>query len=345
MSERHSPRSLEQGFDALRESAGRAALPGDSYSRLVDKLERRTSTARRWRLGLAVAAPALAALVALGVWRLPRHHDVAGFEIVTLARRAEAQAGADGELAVAGAAELRATGSNATITVPERARLRREAAGVRLLAGRARFAVARQPQRAVFRVLVSHGVIEVRGTSFLVEQGETGGEVLLETGRVHFLAPDGRELQLAPGQRLRWPLPAATPPASAGSPTTETEPPDLTTPKAAPPRPDARPRPSPPEVRRYLTEIDALRIRRDYRALAQRLTALLAAGVDEPLAERLSIELSDVLTRHGGDRARACRHLTAHLRRYPHGGNRQELIRSATQLECRGYRAPAPGAQ
>jgi hypothetical protein len=111
------------------------------------------------------------------------------------------------------------------------------------------------------------------------------------------------------------------------------------------PRPGPRRYAPPAEVRRYLTEIDALRIRRDYPTLAKRLTAVLAAGVGEPLRERLSVGLGGVLPRHGGDRDRACRHLAAHLSRYPTGRNRQEMIRFARQLGCAGYGPRAPGTR
>lgn len=347
MSEIPPSRDLKEGFDALRTSAQRAALPGDSYGRLVEKIERRKRRTRQLRRWLLVATPALAGLVVLvvlAVWRLPGHRQVAGFEIVDLHSGAEASPTTDGELAVTGPATLRVPVAAATITVPKRARMRREARGVRLLRGRARFSVTPRPASVAFFVLVSHGRIEVVGTRFDVEQGVAGGEVLLETGRILFVAHDGRERLLAAGEGLRWPLPApATRPASSLPPLRE-EPP------ASAPASPRRPRPSRPEprrrartaeVRRYLTEIDALRIRRDYPTLAKRLGEVLAAGVDEPLRERLSVELSDVLTRHGNNRVRACRHLTAHLRRYPRGRNRQDLLRSAAELECAGFHAPA----
>jgi transmembrane sensor len=339
MREPDRPPSLERGFEALRATIGREVPPGASYARLVDTLERRARTARRWRLGLVVASSAAVVLMGLGVWRMTLRATGGGFAIVALGARGQAWVTPDGALEVSGGeVALRATELDAAITVLDRARLRREATGVRLVAGRARFVVTSRPDRAALRVLVSHGTITVWGTRFLVDQNEAGGEVWLEEGRIRFLAADGRERVLSPGERLRWPLAAdAPPPASSPTPPVASAPPPAAAAPPRLPRPGPRQRASAPEVRRYLAEIDALRIRRDYRELAKRLTAALAAGLDEPLAERLSVELGDVLARHSDDRDRACQQLAAHLRHYPRGRSRAEVIRTARQLRCVGH--------
>jgi hypothetical protein len=99
-------------------------------------------------------------------------------------------------------------------------------------------------------------------------------------------------------------------------------------------RAELAPAPAADPVRAYLTEIDALRIRHEYPALAQRLAEVIKSGVREPMRESLSLELCDVLVRHIHDRARACAYVAEHLGRYPEGSSTGDLKQSASRLRC-----------
>jgi hypothetical protein len=73
-------------------------------------------------------------------------------------------------------------------------------------------------------------------------------------------------------------------------------------------------------VENVVMRVAELRSRGLYAEAAAELGRALRAGYDGGAEERLSFELGSILTHHIGDRARACRHWTAHLRR--HGGGR-----------------------
>ncbi|MCA9707913.1 MAG: FecR domain-containing protein, partial [Myxococcales bacterium] len=87
----------------------------------------------------------------------------------------------------------------------ERARLRDDEGTVELREGTAMFDVteveAGQPPT---RIRVSHGIIEVLGTRFTIEQGPRGGHVDLFEGRIRFIGLDGSSTEIAPGQRYTW---------------------------------------------------------------------------------------------------------------------------------------------
>jgi hypothetical protein len=89
-------------------------------------------------------------------------------------------------------------------------------AGIRVRHGEAVFFVHKREPGEVFRVLVSHGTIEVVGTEFYVKQGEAGGTVHLANGRIIFHDDDGKITYMQPGDDLTWPHgQVETPPPAA----------------------------------------------------------------------------------------------------------------------------------
>ncbi len=80
-------------------------------------------------------------------------------------------------------------------------------AGIRVRRGEAVFFVHKRDEGEVFRVLVSHGSIEVVGTEFYVKQGDDSGSVHLANGHIIFHDDDGKISYLQPGDDLVWPHP------------------------------------------------------------------------------------------------------------------------------------------
>lgn len=81
----------------------------------------------------------------------------------------------------------------------------RDDGDLRLLDGTAMFDVTTVAKgEAPTRILVSHGVIEVLGTRFTIEQGPHGGHVDLFEGSIRFVDLEGVVTEIAPGQRHAW---------------------------------------------------------------------------------------------------------------------------------------------
>jgi transmembrane sensor len=207
--------------------------------------------------------------------------------------------------------------------------------------GRVKCRVRPRPSGDPARVFVSHGVIEVLGTTFVVAQRTDGGEVALVEGRIRFRGHDGVETELRPGERLSWPRPpaaasAAEPPASR--PASVAGRPPATRPAVA--STDGRAVQRRTDTESLYERVEALRAQERYREAAAELRRHLPGVRDQVTRERLSFELGTILTRHLRDPAAACRHWEAHLGE--HGAKRygaavEELRRS---LRCSGERAP-----
>ncbi|MEK7705423.1 MAG: FecR domain-containing protein [Myxococcota bacterium] len=317
MSEPHTQLRLRDAAAAGRRIIATTSLPSDSYPRLRERLASR----RRHRpLVFALAASTAVMLLAVGMWRARAPQIVCGFEVVARATGTVACSAADRT-----AVEVR----DATVTLRLRelatdivaapgTQLRRETAGIRLARGRATFAVGKRDPAAPLRVLVSHGVIEVVGTRFTVTQQRNAGDVALASGNIRFVASDGRVVHLTPGQSLSWPLP-----------TPQVVPHDVV---ESPARPEHRQRLARREI---LAELEDLRIRREYGTLARRLEGLLTTERREPLRERLSYELCDVLARHTKERQRACLQIETDLRQYPAGEYAAMLLALRSELACK----------
>jgi hypothetical protein len=345
MDSRKKP-NLRAGLAELDRLADKVALPADSYSQLVGRLEKRRN--RRTALRVTTLSLAVASLVLLAL--LARRPGTIGrFEIAARSEDFSWRLQENTVHVTSGSARFALRSSRAQIGVRSGSRLRAEEAGVRVLGGSADFDVEPHGSAIALKVLVSHGTIEVTGTRFLVEQGDLGGTVVLHRGQIRFVASSGENRLLVPGDRLAWPL-LPSPAPSTARPATEAAPSAATLDGTRAPR-DARAKPaarpalaqeaqSPPAepvaeaMRKYLTEIDALRIRHDYAGLAARLEAVLRTSVREPMRESLSYELADVLLHKTADHDRACVQVAGHLRRYPAGAYSQRLKNAATAMHC-----------
>jgi hypothetical protein len=357
MSDRGARRDLDRTLEALRARVERSSASADAFGHLGARIEARAARARRVRVAVLATGCAAAVVAAVVGWRLTRPVEAAGFRVAAASRDFRFQVAGDGALqATGGEARLEVPALAARVELRGPARVRREGAGVRVVAGRAAFEVEPRPGPSLV-VYVSAGRIEVLGTRFAVEQGEGGGEVRLERGAIRFVAADGREVRLAPGERLTWPLPPPPPP----TPPPREEPPPAPPPPPAPaPRPAPHghrsgsagvapapgPAPTPPgaapppalaeaqreEQRRILGELDGLRMRDEQELLARRLDEILAGQVAEPLRERLSFDRCDLLARR--DPRRACEEIARHLAAYPDGEYTSRLARIRTTSRC-----------
>lgn len=211
--------------------------------------------------------------------------------------------------------------------------LRREAHGVRLVRGRIDVTAAHRPRSAApATILVSHGAIEVMGTSFTVVQDRAGGRVALRDGNIRFRTGDGTVVGLRPGEALDWPLPPAVPlPSSLPAPPT---PPRAMTPAAAraPTAASAAARPAADEA--LLDHVEELRSRGQFEQAARALRRALSAP-SSPMREQLSFELGSLLTHQIRDGRRACAQWAWHYRHFPDGRYRDEVARARGALACR----------
>jgi transmembrane sensor len=207
----------------------------------------------------------------------------------------------------------------------------REDAGLRVVQGAARFDVQpRAPGEAEVAVLVSHGRIEVLGTAFTVVQGEDGGEVTLHHGRIRYRGDgDGREVLLAPGESLRWPLPPSA--------VAEVAPGPAPPPGRQGPRPHPSPRRAPAvDVEALIEELELLRRQGRFEEAVTRLDGVLRGELPEATAERLSYELGSILTWQLRSRERGCAVWAAHRERHGAGGRyAAEVGRAERALGCR----------
>jgi hypothetical protein len=108
----------------------------------------------------------------------------------------------------------------------DRARLSADDDAVRLREGTAMFDVTKvEAGGTPTRIAVSHGIIEILGTRFTIEQHATGGHVDLFEGRIRFIGLDGSSTEIAPGQRYTWGQTFAaltlTPPPTEAAPPVE----------------------------------------------------------------------------------------------------------------------------
>jgi transmembrane sensor len=329
-------------------------MPPEVDERLRERLARRThpapSRAPLWTLaGVAACAAAVAV-----VWLRPVAPTVAPVAPLSTGLAIE-QASADLTVASRSADEVDVvrgrctvvdarTGSSIGVAGP--VALRRETRGVRVLRGRVEVAVRKRPVGAQpARVLVSHGVIEVMGTQFTVDQNEGGGRVALHEGAIRFVADDGRSVRLAPGEALSWPLPAPAAPAPAAQAAPPPPPvlPAVTVrarPAAPAPAheaapPSVAPAPAPAPVNAVLERVATLRSRARFAEAVDDLVAALGREYPTAARERLSFELGSLLTYQIGDAARACAHWRAHARSFGHQRYDREIEQAERTLGCR----------
>ena len=357
------PRDFEA---ALREADGTLRsepMPADAAARVREGgLD---SGVKRFRvrpsaLGYAFAGSALAIVLALVLWAsaqpiLPQGLVVAleplqrGPYFVASADALQLGASEPSRVVVrSGSAVLVEPQWGGAVGVSAGTDLTREPSGLRLRAGTLRVHVRPRPNDAPpVRVLVSHGVIEVVGTTFTVRQGSRGGEVVLHEGVIRFVDAQLHATILTAGSTLRWPrtaaLPARPTPAHEAHEAPEPDARELPTNKPAPDEePDEDPDVTPPQPaprlafdsEAFLHHIAVLRSRGRYDSARQEIAAALGRNLAASTHERLSFELGTLLTRHLNDNARACAHWRAHELRHPRGRYDRELREAKQQLGC-----------
>lgn len=216
--------------------------------------------------------------------------------------------------------------------------------GVRLQQGKATFAVWKRQGRDALQVRVSHGLIEVVGTRFTVEQTETDGSVHLEEGEIGFHWQDGHTTRLTAGESLSWGTkafaePKTVPPVLAPAPTTDAVPtpdPDAPAP-AAEPTPVPTPPPAPVKSSKLsmdevLLELATLRNQRKYKEAVTLLRPNTERS-DFSMSQRarLSYEMGMLLQDRLRDRDTACKHWRWHAERFPENGERAQRVNQAIQ--------------
>lgn len=324
----------------------------------------------RWLIagGLAAAATVATALFIL-VDRGPRAgQGIAGFELVEASADLRAEPEAGGVLAVlAGSATVHSDEGQMTIATRTPARVRKERAGIRVIAGVVDVSVAKRGGgEPPAHVDVSHGSIEVRGTRFRVEQRADGGQVRLEEGAIIFVADDGRQRNLRAGESLSWPLPPEPSPRELPAPeppVQELRPREPVRPAQSPhppgkrqvgqrtapePVPSREPIAVPPadataEVEPLFREIAELRARGRYRQAAEAIERRLdEPGIRDATREIMSFELASILTYQLEDAARACVALARHMREYPRNPHAAAVERARADLGCHDEPAAIP---
>lgn len=322
-------RALDREFEAR-------GMPADVDARLRARLER-PSRRLQWRplmLGVAMATVAAVLLVFVD-----RPANVGGL-VVEQPSGFSADADASTITVKTGTATLRDLNLQATLQVEPGVELSRLPQGAALRHGRVRFEVARLDSRvASYSVTVSHGVIEVVGTSFIVQQEAASGSVQLLEGSIRFVATDGRTVTLAAGDTLRWPLPAVEVVPPPEPPAPPVDPPPVS-PRPAPKRVELTPAAPTTEAatpfssEAVLARVATLRSRRSYEEAVTVLNAALSQAPNASTRERLGFELGSLLTHQLRDVPRACAFWRAFRLEHPQSRYDEELASTVAALGC-----------
>ena len=318
-------RALDREFEAR-------GMPADVDARLRARLERPSRRIPWVPLVLATAAAAVIAFVLIS-----SPTKVGG--LVVEQSSGFSTSVVHGVISVnEGTATLRDTELAASLSVEPGVEVERFPSGARVRRGRVKFEVARLSSRtASYSVNVSHGVIEVMGTSFVIQQGPDSGSVQLLEGSLRFLAPDSRIVKLSPGDTLQWPLP----PVKVEEPTPVELP--VEKPRVAPrPPTPVEPKPIEPVTQpptpfssdAVLARVAMLRSRRSYEEAVQVLNEALTEAPNAATRERLGFELGSLLTHQLHDAPRACAFWSAFRREHPHGRYEEELTSTVATLGC-----------
>ncbi|WP_233601607.1 FecR domain-containing protein [Corallococcus sp. AB038B] len=328
---REDPLRREQGMPP----AVRARL----WSRLRDAREPKPAWHQRpafW--GLAASAVALALVV---FWmRAPSARSLGGLELARASADLKVREDAAGVEIQEGEAALMDVARGITLRNQGPLVVRREPSGVRLVRGRAEFAVDhRQPGAPPAVVLVSGGAIEVMGTRFTVEERGAGGAVTLHEGAIAFRRRSGSVVPVRVGQTLEWPVAEPAEPALREPVPPEPERPQpLATPstKAASSRAPSTPVRA-PSAEDVLRELEVLRGRHEFEQAARYLEESMRK---QPVAtrERLSFELGSLLTYQLKDAQRACAHWARHEQQFRRGHYAEAVQRARGTLSCEGER-------
>lgn len=315
-----------------------APMPVGAKNRIAARLAERARsqaepTARRWLPMVAFAAGAALVLAVVGLEVFRGTSTAASTPTsapsATLAGYAvsgnDCRARRDGESAVL-AGECRLVGEAMTVQTWDAVRLLPRARSVQVQDGQAMFDVQTVERGDTpVRVVVSHGVIEVLGTRFTVDQGPGGGTVDLFEGHIRFVPTDRAEssVDIEPGQRYAWgdrvvahaavEPPAGDDPSDAEIIVTDESP------KTSVVREAVARRGTAAEATALIERVAALRAAGRYQRAASTLRRALRRSWDARTAQVLSYELGQILDRHLNDTVAACRHWRRHNERYPEG--------------------------
>ncbi len=230
---------------------------------------------------------------------------------------------------------------------------------LRVRRGKASFIAHKRTDGSTLRVHVSHGVIEVTGTRFTVEQGESGGRVELTEGTIVFHDDDGDDVTLSAGAVLVWPLehddvaaqrPASQPPLTAVPPpkrqtapsrkqatsrTTKPTRAPLAAAEEADEGGEAEEEVEPPRttltMEEILQRIASLRQQKRLRAAVDLLVSQSQRGDITPAQmARLSWEVG-LFIQETSDKAAACTHWRNHARKYPDDSVHIERVRNLVE--------------
>jgi transmembrane sensor len=334
----------KRDFQAALRVADEAMGQLEPTAELDERVLGRTRPAQPWfrsqRLVL-VAALTLAASALVLWWRLslpsePAVPSVAhGWTVSEASDDLNLALGADGLIELQqGTCKL--TRHRATLQVAAPGRLRNEQDGMRVVAGSVDVQVQkRNAEQPPVHVLVSHGVIEVVGTHFTIEQQPSSGRVVLHEGLIRFVSDSGRSVDLVPGQALAWPLTeasVASPSAAPSEAEAADEAPEASASSSASAAVPAA-RPPGEDVDALLRRVEVLRSRGRYREAAEELERG-SASLPAETRERLSFERGSLLTYQLKDRARACAHWRVHQSRFPNGRYDNEVRGAVQHLRC-----------
>ncbi len=275
-----------------------------------------------WLL-LVPAGAAAVAVLALMLWPEPGWFDIVSGEACVSRQEADISIGADcGE-------RVRLRVLTAEIDARAGAELRRDEDAVRLVRGG--ISVRLEPRAAgePFRVRVSHGTIEARGTLFSVEQRDNEGRVDLVSGVISFTWADGSGSDLlAPGQSLLWPRQEPRPSDAPAEPPPRRK----TVPVPLPSDEAEAASPGEPigDVLRRLSQLGSQGRHAESAALLRQ--AIARPDFTSEQKERLSYELGVVLAEELDEPIAACAHWRAHHETYPSGA-RSDRVRERLR-EC-----------
>ena len=330
---RHFVRALRELDNELENER----MPASSTSRIARALsdhgEPRSTFAARWLPAATFAAGAAVAIIAVayGAGRSAEEADslskappqpmLGAFVIEGDGCQATAS-----DFATRLQGECRLLSERITIQTWDHASLAADDRYVRVLEGHVVFdvrkATANQPS---VKIAVSHGIIEVVGTRFAIDQSESQGHVDLFEGKVMFYGYGGDVTAVNPGQRHSWGDGVATPVVVVVD-DDEISPPVATKKKAKPAGPS--------DATAVIERVNELRAQGRYKKAVEVLRRALRRRWDPRTAQVLSYELGELYHRHIGDRRSACAHLRRHRAKYPGGRYKDAVDATLTKLEC-----------
>lgn len=335
MTERRPGRDFMDGLRELDRHYQSIDLPPGSVDRLQRRI--REPKPRAW-LAAGLATAAVAAVVFFVLVYATGAERASGFSIVRKSEGFRLGEGKPEILVVAqGEGVLEVEEIAVRLDVEMGSSVKREERSVRIVRGRVRVRVEPRPERKQpVEIRVSHGAIEVLGTSFTVVQEEDSGQVTLHSGKIRFVALSGEVMHLLPSESLRWPLPAPVSESDAGAPPAPPQPEVVSPPRKVSKTKPAKPAPESGrfETGIFMTQLERLRVRRRFAELADLIRRDLPRIEDRELKESLSYELGDILVHRLGQHQQACNHWRRHLAQFPGGRYSEAIRKSRMLLQC-----------